>query len=87
MRARMSETDWRQQKRWKTSPAKRLYEEAERARESEARLLEALDVAEEHLSTCVPSDGWGLRDKGADADRKEALAQVRAAIDAARAGP
>jgi hypothetical protein len=54
MAGRMSDSDWREQKRWAKSPAKKLYEEAERARQSESDLLAALKQA--------------LRESGCDGD-------------------
>lgn len=46
----MTDAEWRKLTRWKTSAAKRLYEEAERARESEAGLLEALKLLAESMA-------------------------------------
>lgn len=45
-----------------------------------AALREALEESAEHLQSCCPANGWGLLDKGADADRAETLAKVRAAL-------
>lgn len=35
----------------------------------------------DYLRSNVPADGWGLRDKGADADRVALLERVNATLD------
>ena len=51
-----------------------------------AELEGALGEAQEHLYSCVPATGWGLRDQGADADRKEVLAKLNAALASRKGG-
>jgi hypothetical protein len=46
-----------------------------------AKLRGALELSVEHLQSCCPANGWGLLDHGADADRKETLKAVRAALE------
>lgn len=48
-------------------------------------LAEALEACAEYLEGpgSSPADGWGCLDRGADADRREALAKARAALEKA----
>jgi hypothetical protein len=74
-------------KDWPQGWMKEQAEEARAAhslREAAPDLLEACEAAGEYLQSNVPSDGWGMRDRGADADREAALKVVRAAIAKAR---
>lgn len=54
--------------------------EVDRLRAINRKLVETMKVAEEYMTSNIPGDSWGLRDKGADADRERALAVMRTAI-------
>lgn len=43
-------------------------------------LREALQDAEDYISGHMPTNGWGLLDRLEDADRRETLEKVRAAL-------
>ena len=58
-------------------------------REAHARTLAALHEAEEWMSSgdAIPVDGWGIRNKSADAERGAITERLRAAIAAAKVTP
>lgn len=55
-----------------------------------ARALEIkalLEDVSEYLHSNVPSDGWGILDRGADADRRALLVRVSGALSATESEP
>lgn len=58
-------------------------------RMAHARTLAALHEAEEWMSSgdAIPVDGWGIRNKSADAERGAITERLRAAIAAAKVTP